>query len=193
MVILYFDFPKAVEISIYNKMENFAQETSWRVQINKQCNNTATENLIASLLKEDTIKKISHMYNENKIMVTVDSVMEKTYEEEKDQFKKVTGMDLYIKSSFQGAEASVTISLVEVIKPDKNVKIMEQNEAFNYIDKFFQREKFMPYKKSIKSKSSSKYIELSFISPVIGRIYKEKIEVIAKSTGWNMAISSSVN
>jgi hypothetical protein len=54
-------------------------------------------------------------------------------------------------------------------------------------------EEFKPYKKSIKTNHMGKYIELTFISPIIGRKYLHKLEVLSKEIAWNINISTSVN
>jgi hypothetical protein len=61
------------------------------------------------------------------------------------------------------------------------------------IDENFENEDFKPYKKGIKNNSLGKYIELSFITPNIGRKYAEKIEKLSHATGWNIGISKSAN
>jgi hypothetical protein len=71
--------------------------------------------------------------------------------------------------------------------------MLEQNEALAVIDAAFREEEFKPYKKGIKNNEKGKYIELTFISPSVGRRYDKKIEDISQKIGWDIAISNSVN
>ena len=71
--------------------------------------------------------------------------------------------------------------------------MVEQNKALNIIDETFEREQFRPYKKSIKSSTKGKYIELTFISPVIGKKYEKNIGELVRLTGWNMKVANNAN
>lgn len=75
----------------------------------------------------------------------------------------------------------------------KDCSQLEQNVALNIIDLAFLNEKYKPYKKSIKSNYKGKYIELTFISPIIGEKFTEKLCHLCNETGWNIAISDKVN
>jgi UDP-N-acetylmuramate: L-alanyl-gamma-D-glutamyl-meso-diaminopimelate ligase len=68
-VILYFDFPNAVDNSIYEKIREFEDRTSWRVFIFDKVNLNAAEQLIRGLLPDADIKKIPyrvHGYFQNR-------------------------------------------------------------------------------------------------------------------------------
>lgn len=184
-VILNFDFPRAVSEDIYENMEKFKKDTNLNIEINTETNNNAVEKLIKSLFAELKIKKISFMFSEGKVLV-LSSIAEEGYEKERKEFEKITGLKLIIKTSNVNNTAADND---EIIKADPT-EPMEQNAAINYIDECFKGEIHKPYKKSIKGKG---YLELSFISPVIGRKYTEKLKAIAQKTGWNIGISKSVN
>lgn len=184
-VILVFDFPRAVDTDINNIVSDFEDKFEWKVEINKETNNNALENLIRTLFLNLTIKKISFLLNHNKVLVLTDDKVG-GFEAEKEEFKKETGFDIVIQGN-----NNVKIPINDsCIMPAGNSPMMEQNEALKYIDTCFESEQHKPYKKSIKSKGN---LELSFMSPIIGRKYAEKIGIIAKDIGWNMSISNSVN
>jgi len=183
-IILNFDFPKAVNKSIYENVKKFEEDTNLNIELNKETNNNAVEKLIRELLPNLSIKKISFMFNEEKVLVIINKSVDEDYEKEKKEFEEKTGLKLIIKSP-----DTFVYNDEEIIK-SKGSKVMEQNTAINYIDENFKMEIHKPYKKSIKGKN---YLELSFISPIIGRQYIEKLKYIADETGWDIGISKSVN
>ena len=188
-IILNFDFPKTVDSSIYNNIELFQKESHWNVEINTVLNNNAAEALIRNLLKEADIKKISFMLSDGKVIVNLNSPYE--LKNEQDIFRETTGYKLKILYGEMKSD-SVNSDDNSTFTTNSNF-VMEQNEALKSIDENFENEDFKPYKKGIKNNSLGKYIELSFITPNIGRKYAEKIEKLSHATGWNIGISKSVN
>ncbi|MFD3156044.1 MBL fold metallo-hydrolase [Haloimpatiens sp. FM7330] len=189
-IILYFDFPKAVDQSIYSKIEKFKEDISWEISINEAFNNNAAELLIRDLFEGLNIKKISYQFSLNKIVVDIGKVNSKQnkFKEQKEKFKRITGIYLEIKNC-ENVKASDNTIIGDV----DGVKTMEQNVALRCIDDYFRDEEFKPYKKSIKNVLSERYIELSFITPVIGQKYIDKLNDISKYIGWKLKISNSCN
>lgn len=189
-VILNFDFPRAIDTSINKKMVEFEEETNWSIEINEQTNINAAEVVIRQLFKDGDIKKISYHHGENMVLVTLNSDYKITGEIE--EFKNETGLKLQIKG--QNIEENVLNKNDEsYFQVNKEKEKLEQNKTFEIIEQKFYYEEFKPYKKGIKTNSNGKYIELSFISPIIGAKYKNKIEELAEETGWSFAIGKSVN
>ncbi|MBM7871010.1 putative metal-dependent RNase [Clostridium pascui] len=185
-VILNFDFPRAVSSEINKTIEIFEEETSWKVEINNALNTNKAEQVIREILKDADIKKIS--FRGNAAAVTLNSSYNITNEEEK--FKEITGCNLEILT--KGTE-NINEALKGNIQESSGSFKMEQNQSLSYIDEAFREEEFKPYKKGIKNNHLGQYIELSFITPIIGIKYKNKIEEIAHKTGWNIFISNSSN
>lgn len=188
LAILYFDFPKSVDDSIYGAIHILEDKTKWKIKINEQMNINAADNLIRSLLKGADIKKISCQLNSNKMIAALRVPFHVTAEQE--TFKKITGVELIIED--QGMKRS---------EPDEQNNTFghftktpaEQNKALKVIDDAFKDEEFKPYKKSIKQTGSVKYIELNFISPKVGKRYIHKIEALSENIAWNIKIASAVN
>lgn len=185
-IILSFDFPRAVPNSIYNAMQNIEDKTSWKVEINSALNTNKAEQVIREILKDADIKKVS--FRGNDAVVTLNSNYNIT--NERDRFKGITGCNLEILTK---RTENINEALKENLVEGKNSSKMEQNAALSYIDESFIEEELKPYKKGIKNDYLGKYIELSFITPVIGERYKDKIKEIASKTGWNISISNSAN
>ncbi|KYH30565.1 ribonuclease [Clostridium tepidiprofundi DSM 19306] len=188
-IVLNFDFPKAVSDSIKNKIHELEEHTKWKVEINEQTNKNAAEILIRQFLENTSIKKISFFPVENEFVVQLNE----TYSNGKhicDEFKKITGINLKI---LDVNNNNNNIIKGEFIINTSNAQVIEQNKAFSIIDEEFKYEEFRPYKKSIKTNGNGKFIELAFISPVIGNRYKEKVKELAMKTGWNFVIGKSAN
>ncbi|MCY6484331.1 MBL fold metallo-hydrolase [Clostridium aestuarii] len=185
--ILNFDFPKVIADSIYEKMKEFKEQTSWNIKINESTNINAAENIIRSLLKEADIKKISYNIQQENIKVILNSTYK--LKDEKEKFKKVTGLSLEINQA--GEKNEIQDKDLFIVNDNKDK--MEQNTALNLIDNVFTNKEFKPYKKSIKSNCHGKYIELSFISPIIGKRYMDNIKLLSKEIGWAISISKAVN
>jgi hypothetical protein len=190
VAILYFDFPKVVDNSIKEDIKKLEGKTGWKVEINEQMNLNASDSLIRRLLKKADIKKISCHLNENKIVVALKSSFEITTELE--EFKKLTGVDLLIQSENNVLSKGITTQKDGIFK-EYTKEPLEQNKALELIDEAFMYEEFTPYKKSIKQNHMGNYIELTFISPNIGRNYLHKLEALSEKLGWNINIATSVN
>ncbi len=70
---------------------------------------------------------------------------------------------------------------------------LEQNLALSCIDQEFSLLPCAPEKKSLKQDSSGRYMELSFISPEVGRRFGDVIQRTADQTGWRIRIADKVN
>lgn len=191
-VILNFDFPQAVPKTITAVIEEFKEETGWHIGINEKLNLNEAEILIKSLVYPASINKVS-FYPEK---YTVNVLMDESYKydlEILNIFKEKTGWD--IKINEQGVNNTYSNALEEekLFFEAKDCSQLEQNVALNIIDLAFLNEKYKPYKKSIKSNYKGKYIELAFISPIIGEKFTEKLCHLCNETGWNIAISDKVN
>ncbi|MBE6042785.1 MAG: MBL fold metallo-hydrolase [Clostridium thermopalmarium] len=185
-VILNFDFPRAVDKSIYARMEDFTKETSWDIEINERSNTNAAEALIRNIFGAMNIKKISFHLLDDKYIIKADKPAY-NLEEICARFKYLTGLDIDFIFDEAGKEDKGCEEEIWVSNSDKK---MEQNKALQYIDKFFCDKEFKPYKKSVKLPNS---IELCFISPNIGLKYKEDLKELSLQIGWNVSIARSVN
>ncbi|OFI05475.1 ribonuclease [Clostridium acetireducens DSM 10703] len=184
-VVLNFDFPKVVNNKIYDKIKSFKEKYLWEVEINSQINNNAVEIMIKDIFKNANIKKISFFPEDNKVVVNI--LQPYDMKNELKIFKKNTGINLEVIFLTKKEES------IETLEFNNLNNEMEQNQALNFIEFSFKDEKFKPYKKSIKRSNTGKYIELSFISPVIGRKYNDKVKKISQKIGWNITISNLAN
>lgn len=173
---------------IYKAIEGFKKQTAWKVEISDRVNLNALEELVRELLYEADIKKISYRLEDKKVIAILNSKFS-VEEASVDKFKKTTGLELVV----QNPGESVNNTAKDIIESKDKSNALEQNETLRIIDEEFSEEEFKPYRKSIKSSNNGKYIELSFISPVRGEKYIEKINALVENTGWSMKISNTAN
>ncbi|TCW35018.1 Cft2 family RNA processing exonuclease [Thermohydrogenium kirishiense] len=184
IALLYFDFPDVAKYRYSHLFKEFEERTGWKVEINENINTSAINDVIYKLLPDAAISKISYKSFDKLVSVKIDGEIE-DIQEVKDKFYNETGLKLIV----NGKDASVdTIGVV-----DKGSDKLEQNEALTIIDEAFKDLPHKPYKKSIKTSNGIKYIELSFISKVVGERYKEKIDELIKRTGWTIVVGSGCN
>ncbi|HHV74711.1 MAG TPA: MBL fold metallo-hydrolase [Thermoanaerobacterium sp.] len=184
IAILYFDFPDVAKNKYSDLFKEFEERTGWKVQLNENVNTSAINDVIYKLMPNVTINKVSYKGADKLVSVKIDGEIE-NIEEVKDKFYNETELKLVI----NGQDAPVdTIRLVDT-GDDK----LEQNEALKIIDEAFKDLPHKPYKKSIKTLNGIKYIELSFISKVVGERYKEKIDELIKRTGWQILVGNGCN
>ncbi|MDI3529641.1 MAG: uncharacterized protein PWQ23_1460, partial [Thermoanaerobacter sp.] len=184
IALLYFDFPDVAKDRYSHLFKEFEERTGWKVEINENINTSAINDVIYKLLPDVTISKVSYKGADKLVSVKIDGEIE-NIQEVKDKFYNETGLKLNI----NGKDASVDTIAVVDIGADK----LEQNEALTIIDEAFKDLPHKPYKKSIKTSNGIKYIELSFISKVVGERYKEKIDELIKRTGWTIVVGSGCN
>ncbi|WP_138203050.1 MBL fold metallo-hydrolase [Haloimpatiens lingqiaonensis] len=196
-VVLYFNFPNTVSKDIYQLIEDFKEEFSWDITIGDSVNTNAVEFLLKNLFESSYIKKISYKLDEHKVILDLyneslfmQKYSERDIENKIDEFNKNTGMKLEMKTGFNGSKDK--LEMEDIIKTS-NKNEMEQNAAIKYLDDSFMDEEFRPYKKSIKNISNQRYMELVFITPMVGQRYLDKLKDISENIGWNIKISTSCN
>lgn len=187
-VSLSFNFPDVVDKNIYEAINEFEKKTSWKVEISDKVNINAVDSLIRELLWDADIKKVSFRLEDKKVVVILNSKLI-IKEEKLREFKESTGVELLTQNPGESINNQVNC----IVESSNAANVMEQNQALKTIEESFKLEEFIPYKKSIKNDDKGKYIELYFISPAIGRKYKEKIDGLVQKTGWSMKISDAVN
>ncbi len=169
------------------RIREFEERTGWKVEINKQYNTSAIKPLLKSLLKEEKslLKNVS-FYNLQNVVRANFSTEPISGESLIRAFKEKTGLDLCLEYPGKAPEES------EVLLQDDRQR-MEQNAALSLIENVFKEAKHELFKKGIKSDRGGKYIELSFISSVIGENYRCWITDLEKETGWRITINPYTN
>ncbi|WP_422448844.1 MBL fold metallo-hydrolase [Thermoanaerobacterium sp. DL9XJH110] len=186
VALLYFNFPEIAKEKFAAKFREFEERTGWKVEVNRHINLAAVNEVIYNLLPPGIpVKKISYLSRSGRVAMFLEGEYEASGEIVR-KFKEITGLDLTINE--KGEEEKLPSTAANPANP------MEQNEALRYIDEVFSALPHRPYKKSVKTaKNGVKYIELSFISKIVGERYLDKIKELEKITGYAITVSESCN
>ena len=198
------DFPDAFSPDAASEISRkLIDETGWRVEIGRSMNYQKVTELLSRLFT-GRVQKTSY-YVEKKQYLVVLKVWEDTDPDACNEFRKTTGWEITCQypslelHSFQQKDAETGKPISEMTKandwylPEMPDDFVEQNLAFSIIDDIFSETNVTIYRRGIKSDSIGKYIEISFISPEIGRTCDGQLTDAAERTGWRVHISDSVN
>jgi len=158
--------------------------------------------ILLSLLFGDRIMKVSYFQDKKYYSVTVNGKGDGNADmEAAKRFQEETGWKLMVNGHTADeagpAASKSTLEIADredVFVPGNNrIETTEQNLAFYCIDQTFEGLPHRPDKKSLKQDSQGKYLEISFVSPMIGRQYHEVLQRLSDETGWRICIADKVN
>ncbi len=176
-VVLTFDFPRTIDKHFDEIAKEILEETGITVEKSDSINNLACNNKITEIIGMDNIDKISFLPLEDKFRIKV--------------YERKEGWEKQIEDAI-GYKVELVLG---VKKPKKEVvsvkdgKKLEQNEAFSYLDFYFQGKEDAPYKKGLKNGK----IVLSFITPEIGMKYQNELKELEKTIGYEIEINPNNN
>lgn len=206
-VLLQFDYPDSQDRDLFlEKADAFAAATGWNVGISPSMNYNAAA-LLLSVLLGDKIAKISYFADRKCYTVTLCEAEEgeraahtqtaASDAEAARQFRAATGWSLVINGEpgcgGNGSSAPESVPDDFFCPENSQAEIAEQNLAFFCIDQAFEALPHRPEKKSLKQDAHGKYLEIAFISPMIGNRYAAELQALSNQTGWRICISDRVN
>lgn len=189
IVLLNFNFPDVARNKYRENIQELEETTGWKAEINEDCNLTALEEEIYRIIPPEIgINKFSYYRTKGECEVVVDQKPKKV-DQIKEQYQKITGIKLLFdypeKETLARKEKEIDLDEVD---PEN---MMEQNQAFAYIDDVFESLGVKIYKKSRKVAGGIPYMELYFISPQVGKRYRDTIENLREDTGWNIKMGDT--
>lgn len=186
VALLYFNFPPMAEKMYRDRLVEFEDITGWTVELNDEYNLEAVENAIYRLLPTGLHMNGSmSFYREEKLVrIVVDGLSGAERQRVADEFRTLTGLELVIDDT-----STKKVSPPPVARLGQ----MEQNKAFALIEDAFSDTEHRIYKKSLKQDGEQSFIELSFITPEIGKRYSKLLEELEEKTGWNIRINPNAN
>lgn len=200
-VLLQFDYPDCVNSENFQKEADvFSASNDWTVKLSPSMNHNAAS-LLLSLLLDNRILKMSYYQDKKYYSATLSEKMDPALlNEAAEKFKAATGWTLMVNGKMAGGEAGNPVVSRENTQKDDffppadpSVETAEQNAAFLSIEQAFEQLPHKPDKKSLKQDADGKYLEVAFISPVIGRRYQEVLQTLADKTGWRLHIADKIN
>lgn len=214
-IILQFDYPDAQDQQSFTEAASaFAEVTGWQAAVNPATNHNAASILLSSLF-EDMIAKISYHAERKNYAITLTGNSGIKDQEAADRFHAMTGWSLSVNgeclspssaashlSTDSGSDTEGETALKYGSEESESgfftphnpsTETAEQNLAFYCIDQVFENLPHRPDRKSLKQDSDGKYLEISFISPVVGHRYHNELQSLADQTGWRIMIADKVN
>lgn len=203
-VLLNFDFPDAVNLErFHTEKENFFEQTGWQIELAPSMNFGAAMALLTELFG-NRVLKTSYFVERREFIVKL-SGKDSQDTLKASRFLEKTGWQLHLPGDGTEAESfgnsqSVSRNVREnandmgMFVPEKSdLNPMEQNMVLYCVDQAFEGKRHELCKKSIRSDSMGKYLELAFLSPEVGRNYSQLLSQLANQLQWRIAISDSVN
>ena len=194
-VLLQFDYPDAQDKEEFGrKAADFTAATGWTIQISPSMNHNAAY-LLLSVLFGDRISKTSYYAEKKCYMIALDGGCEDEDRKAAERFCSETGWQLFINGQqLSGMSSLQPLSEGDFFCPANDMtEKAEQNTAFALIDQVFEQLPHKPDKKSLKQDADGKYLEISFVSPAIGRRYQEHLQNLSDQMGWRLRIADKVN
>lgn len=192
-VSLTLDFPKPYLQDLQEKIRAYEERTGFHVTVPSRPNDQALQDLIREAFPGN-VRKISINLSQSLVGVRV---QEKIPEDEEKAFReKWDALTGYQISFFTEGEATALGSKVAGkgldFRPGSR-SAMEQNAAMQLIRESFAGVPAAPYKVGTASDSQGKFLKLTFLSPALGNREKERIQMLAKKTGWRLQVADAVN
>lgn len=191
-VVLRFLFPDAVDqVAFQTAADQFQEETGWTATIHPATNQDSAQHLLRAMLG-DRIAKISYFEAERRYQITV-PCRDQGDPAIIDKFRSETGWTLEILTdpSLSRGKTQPGVGPANARTPSKG-QLTEQNAALSYVRNFCSSEGIPLQKLGIKNDQLGRYLELTFISPELGRRYGDQISTLAEETGWRLEISNAV-
>ncbi len=200
--VLQFDYPDSIDKALFQqRATDFQKKTGWMANVSLSMNHTAAGSLLYATFG-DRLQKVSYYVDKKQYSVTVLGA-EDGNREAAEVFYRQTGWNLYVngkcfnskiaKGPAANGDASVKKSDMEFVPKSAFVRPVEQNLAFSCIDQSFTGISAQIERKSIRQDDKGKYLEFSFVSPMVGARYQNELQQIANQIGWRIRIANKVN
>ncbi len=201
-IILLFDYPDSIDKTLFcERAAAFQESTGWTISVNPSMNHTAAGSLLYAAFGS-RLQKTSYYVDKKQYAVTI-SGEEENDREAAEEFYRQTGWLLCINgkcpdsrnAAMQTAANQMPAQEPEYMFTPSNAAMqpVEQNLAFSCIEQSFAGLPDQIEKKSIRQDERGKYLEFSFVSPMVGLRYREEIQRIADQIGWRIRIADKVN
>ena len=201
-IVLLFDYPDSIDKTLFcERAAAFQESTGWTISVNPSMNHTAAGSLLYAAFG-GRLQKTSYYVDKKQYAVTVSDAADSD-REAAEAFYRQTGWLLYINgkcpdsrnAAMQTAANQMPAQEPEYMFTPSNaaMQLVEQNLAFSCIEQSFAGLPDQIEKKSIRQDERGKYLEFSFVSPMVGLRYREEIQRIADQIGWRIRIADKVN
>lgn len=203
---LYFYFPDVAKQHLAETLEKISAITGWTVYIHPEAHMGALTDQVAACLPAGCrLRRTPSVYREKREVAAqcqLSGVTEEQLIQAAKRFCATTGWQLVINDQAYGTTGSTDVSTnvhesdAGLFLPAADSVPLEINQAFRVIRAMFaDDDPVRLYKLSKKTdvKQGTSYIELSFISPQVGRRHAGLLRDCAQDIGWEIRINSEPN
>jgi len=193
-LLLYFQFPQVAVDKYKLELSEVAKQTGWTVELNQEVHQSALTEAIQKLLKAANLRavKAPGLYRETReVKITVAyNQAEKSatdFTELNKVFSSETGWNLQL--NLQGA-LPVTPMLTPTSFDSSNPAVpMEINAAYRAIEQGLNEAGVWLIRKGLKQGTAGPFIELSFVTPQLGKRYQAVLSELEAQIGWSLQIN----
>jgi Cft2 family RNA processing exonuclease len=194
---LYFEFPQAAAEKYREQLKLFSAETGWEVVLHPEAHHGALSDLARQFIpREWMLLKNPSIHREARqvaIKCRVPAGGDRSeFAEAAGLYSKLTGFELILTGENMNAGSPVELDL-QAGNQKAAAERMEINMAYAAIRERLLDAGAVVYKTGKKTSSGGEYLEISFISPQVGRRYAEIIQALAAETGWPLAVNPEPN
>ncbi len=191
---LSFYFPKIAQGEYAEAIQWLEDVTGWKFSVNPEPNFQRMKEVIGELIPADwqLIGDPSIRRETEHVTTLVAQIPDAEHKEELcDTFARQTGYTLDIVvaegkarlvSRPVGADGAASVQ-----------SMMELNQAYQHIKHHFDQEPNQPLKVGMKSDVTGKYIEVAFLSAIVGEWYLEDLARLQEETGWEIRLKPTTD
>lgn len=179
---LYFNFPQIAASRYASLLYELSSTTGWEISVHPEANQSALVSKVYAVLPSTwTVLKSPSVHREKRLLAVKCNRPEGTTTAEVETlFRESTGYELLI-----NAQPDVSTHLVIPFGTEP----MEINRAYAVIKEEMASAGTRVYKAGLKNKT----IEVTFITPQVGRRHLETLNALSQKTGWPIIINEDPN
>jgi hypothetical protein len=185
---LYFHFPDVAARSHAGALEELARRSGWEVKVHPEAQQAALERAVHQALATaaEPLRAPSILREQRLVRVKLADLPDADVCAEIGRsFQEQTGFSLELQQD--EAHPPAAGSLYD------DTGRMELNAAMREIDRAFAGLPRGPYRKSKKSGPDGPFLELSFVSPEVGKRHQALLDDLAYRTSWRITVADRVD
>jgi len=198
---LSFRFPGVAVQRFGEAFKAFEQETGWTLELNEHPDTSYLPPLLAGLMEgmegmDAQATKVAYHPDRGRVEVTlVGSAGQDLLAALKERFRTETGLELGIDPRSDATAGGidpggVAVGQDAVPMPGgpaiEGGPLLNQQEAMAWVARTFEAEGVRVFRQSVKADAQGKYLEIQFMTPIVGQWQADLIETLRIETGWRI-------
>lgn len=192
-ITLNFNFPQIAEKQYSQLIDELSATTGWLIEVYPEANHNALTDAVRRLIPANwnLLKNPAIHRDDGEVRLKCDMPAgeESKVKEVLEKFKELTWYRLIINTP-ENNSATQMQSQKSVSSAHDCIEI---NMAYTTIKTTLQKAGATVYKTSKKQNGLSEFIEISFINPIVGKLYRGVLDQLEEETGWPIQINPKSN